>query len=330
MTEGGKSVKDCKLNQINGKKIRRQYFNIPLIILYSLMFEIPYAVTVISICSGENDFYKLPELIWKSIWICFVFSLPILVLRILNKHCFGRIICVLSEEGIYYSNKAKIRWETIEKIEYVINSEPRYKGDTRKDFRVIVYTQGGKHIVLTNAPMCIVSDIKKYQKNIDIKFLGAKSLIPSVLGITLILLLSPFYAELLCRAPGPSIAQGAVLVIIATLFYVIRNIIFDTYFIQYRFWRKILPKKWLSYIILAFYYSSGFVALLVLCYFPNWVTVSFVGIFLGILHPPIPSKHNNGHFDLMSYNKLYEIYIDNADFWEESIEKNKIKRAKKK
>lgn len=322
-------MEENNLKHIEGKKIRRQYFNIPLIVLYSLMLAIPYAVFTISLCIGKFDSYEWPSTLWTSIWVCFFFSLPLLILRILNKHCFGRIICVLNEKGIYYANKGKLRWETIEKIEYIIDSKPRHKNDTKKAFRAIVYTQGGKHIVLPNAPLYIVSRLKKYKKGLDIKISGVASLLPVTLVMAAILLLCPFYVILLRNAPGASVTHFVVLTIIWIIFGIIRTPIFDTYDIRYRFWSKILPKKWLSYMVLGCYYSSFFVVLLIFFYFPNWAVVSILGIYLGIVQPPIPSKYGSARFTYMpSYEKLCEIYIEKADFWEAHIAKTREKSKK--
>ncbi|MBQ8163119.1 MAG: hypothetical protein IJZ93_01960 [Clostridia bacterium] len=324
-------MEENNLKHIEGKKIRRQYFNIPLIILYSLMLAIPYAIFTISLCIGKSDSYEWSSTLWTSIWICFFFSLPLLVLSTLNKHCFGRILCVLNKEGIHFSNKGKLRWEVIEKIEYVIDSKPRYKSDTKKAFRAIIYTQGGKHIVLANVPLYIVSRIKKYQKGLEIKILGITSLLPVTLVMVAILLLCPFYVVLLRNAPGASVAHFIVLAIIWLIFGIIRTPIFDMYDIRYRFWSKVLPKKWLSYMILGCYYSSFFVVLLILFYLPNWVVVSILGVYLGIVQPPMPSKYGSSRFNyILSYDKLWEIYINKADFWEDHIAKNKKKRAEKK
>ncbi len=315
-------MKEKDLRHIDGRKIRRQYFNIPLIILYSMMFAIQYAIFTISWCIGKSDASASPSTLWTSIWVCFVFSLPLLVLRTFNKHCFGRIICVFNEEGIHYSNKGNLCWDTIEKIEYVIDSKPRYKNDTGKAFRVIVYTQGGKHVVLENAPLYIVSRIKKYKKELNVKILGATSLLPGILIMAAILLTCPFYVVLLRNAPGASVAHFIVLAIIWLLLSVIRTSIFDSYNIRYRFWSKILPKKWLSYIILGFYYSSFFMALLILFYFPNWVVVSLLGIYLGVVQLPISSKYGSSRVNhIPSYQQLYEMYITNADFWKNTLYK---------
>ncbi len=324
-------MEENNLKYIQGKKIRRQYFNAPLIILYSLMLAIPYFIIIISLCIGKFDSYEWPSTFWTSVWVCFFFSLPLLVLRTLNKHCFGRIICVLNEEGLHYSNKGKLRWETIEKIEYVIDTKPRYKSDTGKAFRAIIYTRGGKHIALSNMPLYIVSRIKKYRKGLDIKILGATSLLPVTLVMAAILLLCPFYVMLLINAPGASVAHIVVLVIIWGVLGIIRTPIFNRYDIRYRFWSRILPKKWLSYIILGGYDSSFFVVLLVLFYFPNWVVVSLLGIYLGVVQPPMPSRHGSSRFNFMpSYDQLYEIYITKADFREDHIAKTRKKTAEKK
>lgn len=194
------SVKN-NLKYVDGKRIRRQYFNIPLIILYSLMLAIPYAIFTISLCIGKFDPSIWPSTLWTSIWICFCFSLPMLILRTLNKHFFGRIICVLNEEGIYHP-KGMLRWETIEKIGYAIDSKPRYKSDSAKAFRAIIYTQGGKHVVLNNSSLYILSRAKKYSKELDVKISGASSLIPVMLIITAIIFLCPFYVVLLRNSPG--------------------------------------------------------------------------------------------------------------------------------
>ena len=317
------------LKCIEGKKIRRQGFNIPLIILYSMMLAIPYGIFAFSWCMGKLDTYGSPSAFWTSGLVCFLFSVPFLVLRLLNKYLFGKIICVLDEEGIYYANKGKLCWDSIEKIEYAMDSKPRYKSDSGKTWRVIIYTHGGKHVVLEKAPLYIISSIKRYQKSFDVKIIGASSLVSPVLIMATILLLCPFYVVLLRNAPGVTTPHIIVLVIIWVVLGIIRAPSFDTYNIRYRFWSRLLPKKLLSYIVLGFYYSSFFIALIILFYFPNWVVVSLLGVYLGIVQPPIPSKYGSSRYRfLLSYDQLYEIYIEKADFWEERIAKRNENKSK--
>ena len=301
-----------------------------MIILYSAMLAIPYSIFAISWCMGKFDVYGVPATFWTSVGVCFVFSVPFLVLRLLNKHFFGKIICVLNEEGIYYANKGKLCWDSIEKIEYVIDSKPRYNGDSGKTWKVILYTHGGKHVVLEKAPFFILSSIKKYQKSFDVKVIGASALVPPVLLMATILLLCPFYVVLLRNAPGVTLPRIIVLVIIWVVLGIVRIPILDAYNIRYRFWRKLLPNKLLSHIVLGCYYSSYFIALIVLSYFPNWIVVSLLGVYLGIVQPPMPSKYGSSRYRFLpSYEKLYEIYVEQADFWEARIAKRNENKRKK-
>ena len=176
-------------------------------------------------------------------------------------------------------------------------------------------------MTLEKAPLYIISSIKKYQKSLDVKIIGANSLVTPILIMATILLICPFYVVLLRSAPeGVTIPHIIVMVIICVALGIVRMPIFDAYDIQYRFWSKLLPKKLLSHIVLGFYYSSYFIALIILFYFPNWIVVSLLGIYLGIVQPPIPSKNGSSRYrSLPSYDQLYEIYITQADFWEERI-----------
>ena len=296
-----------------------------------MMFAIPYVIFAISWCMGKLDAYGSPSAFWVSAVMCFLLSVPFLVLRSLNKHFFGKIICVLDEEGIYYANKGKLCWDSIEKIEYVIDSKQRYKSDSGKAWRVIIYTHGGKHVILEKAPLYIISSIKRYQKSLGVKITGAGSLVSPVLLMATILLLCPFYVVLLGNAPGGvTTPHIIVLVIIWVVLGIVRMPIFDAYNIRYRFWSKLLPKKFLSHIVLGFYYSSFFIALIILFYFPNWVVVSLLGGYLGVVQPPIPSKNGSSRYRFLpSYDQLYQIYITQADFWEERIAKRNADKSKK-
>jgi len=54
-----------------------------------------------------------------------------------------------------------------------------------------------------------------------------------------------------------------------------------------------------------------------------------LGIYLGIVQPPIPSKNGSSRYrSILSYKQLYEIYITQADFLEERIAKRKANKGK--
>jgi len=317
-------MEEKSLKGIKGTKIRRQYFNYPIIILCSIMLAVPYCIFVFSRLVGKSDTYDFPSTLWTSVLVCFGFSLPLILLRALNKRFFGRIICVLTEEGIYYP-KGMVRWETIENLEYALDAKPRYKSDITKAYRAIIHTRGGKHVVLTSAPFRLIFKAKKYNKKLSIKISGATSPLYSILILTAIIAAIPLYIVLLTKsqAPTPSPAKLITIAALGLTLGILRNHLFDVYSVHYRFWRKILPKKILSKLLLGFYYPSFFIVLLILFYFPNWVVVSLIGIYMGIVQPPVPSRHGNHLRNFPSYDRLCEIYIDKADFWEKQIEKQK-------
>lgn len=315
------SEENRSLKNIEGKKLRRIYFDVPLIFLYSVMLAVPYAILVISWGIGKFDFAEWLSAFRTSVLVCVGFSLPFIILRALNKRFFGRIVCVLAKEGINYP-KGKIRYETTEKIEYAMDSRTKFKSDIAKPFRLIIYTNGGKHIVLSGVPFCAVSKIKACVKGNDIKITGVKSLLSVISAVAAIILAVPFYVVLLCNAPGISVARFAVFAAIWVVLDIILMPIFDKYAVGYRFWHKILPKKWLSYIILGIYYLSFFAVMLILFYFPNWFVICTLGIYMGVVQPPVPTRNGGARQNnILSYEKLYDIYINKADFWEKKTGK---------
>jgi hypothetical protein len=177
--------------------------------------------------------------------------------------------------------------------------------------------------------MCIISRAKKYKRELDVKIAGVTSLFPTVLVMTVILALIPIWIILLVRAPGASTAQLATVLVMYFVLSFVKMPIFDAYSVEYRFWRRILPNKWLSYAILGFYYTSFFTGLLVLYYFPNWVVTALVGIYFGIANPPIPSTRRQIHRQLPTYERLYDIYVNRADYWEKRIGKKRRTRKEK-
>ena len=322
-------MKKNELRGINGKKIRRQYFNAPIIFLFSIMIAIPYSITIFSLAIEKYEQYELPSTLGTSILVCVILSLPFLILWTLNKHFFGKIICVLNEEGIHHP-KGVLKWEAVEKIEYAIDSKPRYKSDPSRAFRAIVYyAQGTKHLVLEKFPISLLSRIKKFRKDIDTRIEGISSLLSTILAISAIIIVCPLYIISFKNAPGTSTSQMIVFIAIWLVLGIVRIPVFNAFSIEYRFWSKILPRKWLSYIVLACYYPLFFVALLVLSHFPNWVVVVALGICLGIVQPPIPSRHGSARLRrILSYEQLYDIYINQADFWESKIEQRKNSNRK--
>ncbi len=159
------------LKNISGQKIRRQYFNIPIYMLLSIMGMIMVSWTVASII--DHTFataeWLLDLLPWCVIAVMILF--PLLVLSMLNRLFFGEVICVLNEKGLYYEDDGVryIAWNDIKYVRYEPDMPGRigYRWDfgcnaayiTVKPFRKNV------EIELVHAPFLLLGKMKKYNPN---------------------------------------------------------------------------------------------------------------------------------------------------------------------
>ena len=184
-----------KSPQMNGRKIRRQYFTVPVLMHYVLMPFVPYCILIFSIQLGKFNMQEWISSIWMSVWICFCFSIPWVILKILNKACFGKIICVLTEEGIHYKD-GFIEWNRITKIEYIIDRPSRYTYclERERKCRAIVHTEY-ETITLLQAPHSILRSVKKFQPQIKTQLSnGSKWLIAILVLLSIILVpFIPFF-----------------------------------------------------------------------------------------------------------------------------------------
>ena len=83
-----------------------------------------------------------------------------------------------------------------------MDSRPKFKSDIAKPFRLIIYTNGGKHIVLSGVHFCAVSKIKACVKGTDIKITGVKSLLSVISAVAAIILAVPFYVVVALQCAG--------------------------------------------------------------------------------------------------------------------------------
>ena len=178
-------MKENPLKNIKGKKIRCQYFTIPVLIPYVIMFLVPYCIFVFSIRMGEFDMREWLGDLWISVYLCFIFSLPWIVLKILTRLCLGRIICVLDDDGIHHKG-GFIAWDRVERVEYVIDVPPRYNIDPNQKCRAVIHTEN-ESIILLQAPLYLLRCIKKSHPKIRAKLSnGSKWLIGVLAALALL------------------------------------------------------------------------------------------------------------------------------------------------
>ena len=159
-------MKKNHLREIDGDKIRWQYFTGPLLILLFCMIFTPYSIFVFSFSMGKFNLSEWFSALLVSIEICVGFAIPFIILSLLNRRYFGKIICVINQAGIYYKD-GLIKWEDISKIEYEIEL-PGGVGKKENLFsHTVVHTRNQK-ITLIHTPIFFISKVKKHKPSIDV------------------------------------------------------------------------------------------------------------------------------------------------------------------
>ncbi len=123
------TVKDpISLTDVEGKRIRWQYFNFFIYAELICMLMVLPMLFVMKIRDGDFSLSFLGEL-GQGVFGVAVMLSPFVFLSVLNRFLFGKVICVLNKDGIHLENDM-IPWERIKKIEYhpeiVWKSSPEY------------------------------------------------------------------------------------------------------------------------------------------------------------------------------------------------------------
>ena len=179
-------MRKYRLKEMDGRKIRQQYFTIPVLIHYGLMMFVPYCTLIFTIQLGKFNMQEWLSSIWISVWVCFCFSLPWVILSFLNRAYFGKVICVLTEDGLHY-NDGFIEWNCISKIEYVIDFPSRYRYDPNRKCRAGVHSEN-KTITLLHAPHSILRSVKKFKPQIKTQLSSRSKWLVAILAIIPIVL----------------------------------------------------------------------------------------------------------------------------------------------
>ena len=181
-------MKENPLKQIDGIKMRRHYFTYPIAAHFILMVYIPYCILVFSIVLGKFNLSEWLSALLMSCEILLVFSIPWFLLAFLNRKLFGKIVGVLTDEGIHHAD-GFIPWASIRRIEYHIvlpSRRIRCSSDPEWHCRATVYTDRNT-TVLIHAPRYLLRHAKKVNPLIETAI--AKESRRTMLILSLVILL---------------------------------------------------------------------------------------------------------------------------------------------
>lgn len=104
------------LKNSDGVKIRMQYFNMPIFAAFGLVILIFFIGGAVAIKNKEPFF---SHDIIPAFGGLFVLTAPFILLSVLNRFFFGRVICVINDEGIRVIDGPQIiKWGEITNVSY--------------------------------------------------------------------------------------------------------------------------------------------------------------------------------------------------------------------
>jgi hypothetical protein len=187
------------LEQIPGERIRRQYFNIPIYLILS--FSTPILIYLFSAAWKYSDSVTEDYLSFLHALIILYLHIliPLVILSVLNRFCFGKVVCVLNKKGIYfYDHKVIcIPWSSIKEVTYAPNYPDTHRSARSGYNSVKIATMPFKKTVITEirqVPFYLLGKMKAYCPNVkyriekfDIICMLSIALIPSAIVIFTIL-----------------------------------------------------------------------------------------------------------------------------------------------
>lgn len=145
------------LLNIEGEIIRKQYFNTCVIYICVMFVFVSIAMAFASASQGRREFNDFVANIGTILSTVFVLALPFVLLSVLNRRYFGKVVCVLNGDGLHYDG-GTLSWDDIERIEYDISlpSKSRYR-----PCKAVVYTKDCSYEII-HAPFFLLSRARKY------------------------------------------------------------------------------------------------------------------------------------------------------------------------
>ena len=157
-----KSNEPTALGLLHGTRIRWQYFSV---LLYIMMSFAPMPLIMIAFLGFEAGNYGWSDL-WVGLWVWFVFLSPLILLAILNRFAFGKILCVANEKGLHFE-ATFVAWKDLKKIEYHPDIFSKHKANySRATFIVKDGEDGEFEFDVLHFPLHGLKKIKKYAPNV--------------------------------------------------------------------------------------------------------------------------------------------------------------------
>ncbi len=184
-------IQETPLKKLRGEKIRRQYFNLFIYTMISCIPMICIIVLGLGILSNNYSFSEIPKEIAETVGVglavMFVLLSPFIVLSVLNRFFFGKVVSVFSEDGLALENDL-IPWKDIRKVSYHPRMPSRYRLEyTYVTVWVKPWGKEGYSVDILQFPAYGLKKMKKYCPGITVEREKTTvlfyALLPTVLAI---------------------------------------------------------------------------------------------------------------------------------------------------
>ena len=181
-----KNVPD--LSQINGTKIRRQYFNFILYVFLATLLPIIPMIFILE-CEKQNvSVWTSWHLLWntttEALPTIVSFILPLFLLSVCSKFIFGKTIAVVEQKGLYLDNTF-IPWEDIKSVEYNATHFSRFNFRAAYITITVAPVRKREYVVeVSNFTLYGLRKLKKHLPNQTVRW--AKGELPLTIFIALL------------------------------------------------------------------------------------------------------------------------------------------------
>lgn len=188
--------KNSELLNKSGKKIRWQYFNTFIYIMLAIMPVAPVMIIILELKQGNVDIWgviaEMAGAIDVVLAIYAIFIGPFIVLSVLNRFCFGKVLGVVDNTTLSL-NEREIDINNIIEIVY----HPRILSRSSLSFCSATFTlqtknDGVQSFEVVHFPLYGLKIIKKYNPNVKLscdKYIWFLVLCPTVVSAVLALLM---------------------------------------------------------------------------------------------------------------------------------------------
>jgi len=188
--------KNPELEGKNGEKIRRQYFNLYIGAQLSFAPAVSLIIIISELKKGNFDIYgmlfEMANTVPAVLKIYAIFLFPFVLLSILNRFCFGKVLGVVNDFALYLKDR-ELDINDIVKIVYYPGSFSRHRiSSCGATFTVDCKNGNTQTLDVASFPLYGLKKIKKYNPNVKLsidKSFWFLALCPTVICVILALLI---------------------------------------------------------------------------------------------------------------------------------------------